>query len=234
MHISVNITEKEELSAIISILKDVITSVEIIVGESPAIDHRISSGYSEAIPGITTLSKRGFCKSIPTLGSKGIQYRSRVEAKWAYMFENLNWECSYEPEDSPGYIPDFCLVWGNTEIIVEVKSNSSFGALDERFQGDYEKAEECLRDRPFLLVGGAVWKHDEGSLIGVGIYPKTKQKFKAFIVGNGDGIWSLKIQDIEDKSIEVYPPLEDTRPTHKTVNSMWISASNKTTWKPVS
>ena len=241
MHLSVNISNKEELKSVLEILKEFITSVEITVKQEEisntaplfypvATDSR---GYSEQIPGVTTVSKRGFCKSIPTIGVKGIQFRSRVESKWAYMFENLGWEWTYEPEDSPGYIPDFCLVWGDIEIVVEVKSNSSFAALSERFSGDYQKAEECLRDRYFLLVGGAVWKSDEETLIGLGINPVTKEKFQAFIVGNGVGHWSLKLLgDVEIN--HSYPQLltEDIRPTHKTINSMWITASNKSAWKP--
>ena len=30
-------------------------------------------------------------KGIPTIGVRGIQFRSRIEAQWAYIFEKLGW-----------------------------------------------------------------------------------------------------------------------------------------------
>jgi hypothetical protein len=233
MHLSVQLTDKQELKDILEILKEHITSVEISMCQS---DTRTcqGGGYSEPIPGVTQVSKRGFCKSIPTVGVNGIEYRSRVESKWAYMFEGLGWEWTYEPEDSPGYIPDFCLVWGDEEIVVEVKSNSSFGALSERFEGDYEKAAECMRRRLFLLVGGAVWKTDEGTCIGIVYDGVSKRKYNAYVIGDGFDNWKLKLKSVD--GITVLFPKDGKElieaPTHKTLNSMWISAGNKTQWKP--
>lgn len=58
-------------------------------------------------------------KAIPTQYG-GVQFRSRLEAKWASMFDRAGWRWSYEPEDFDGYIPDFAL-WFRTPILVEVK-----------------------------------------------------------------------------------------------------------------
>jgi hypothetical protein len=52
----------------------------------------------------------------------GIEFRSRLEAKWAAMFNlcGIRWE--YEPFDGNGYTPDFLIkLRDDTEIIVEVK-----------------------------------------------------------------------------------------------------------------
>lgn len=46
--------------------------------------------------------------SIPT-SYRGIQMRSRLEARWAAMFDLLGWEWEYEPFDLPGWIPDFAI-----------------------------------------------------------------------------------------------------------------------------
>lgn len=35
-----------------------------------------------------------------------VQFRSRLEAKWAHMFEAAGWHWAYEPVDLAGYIPD--------------------------------------------------------------------------------------------------------------------------------
>ncbi len=64
---------------------------------------------------------------IPTI-YKGIQMRSRAEARWAAFFDEMGWEWLYEPIDLDGYIPDFYLLGrgGAKPCIVEVKG----GILD--------------------------------------------------------------------------------------------------------
>lgn len=57
--------------------------------------------------------------AIPTL-YRGRQYRSRLEARWAAMFDLLGWAYEYEPYDLNGWIPDFVLM-GKRNVLVEVK-----------------------------------------------------------------------------------------------------------------
>lgn len=63
-------------------------------------------------------------KPIPTKYN-GIQFRSRLEARWAAMFELLDWEYEYEPCDFNGWIPDFLLKI-YTPVFVEVKPVQTF------------------------------------------------------------------------------------------------------------
>jgi hypothetical protein len=58
--------------------------------------------------------------SIPTY-YHGVQYRSRLEARWAAFFRACGWLADYEPLDLPGYIPDFLLRWPAGQHLVEVK-----------------------------------------------------------------------------------------------------------------
>jgi hypothetical protein len=51
---------------------------------------------------------------------QGIQFRSRLEAKWAAFFKNIGIIFEYEPFDAAGYIPDFLLM-GSRPLLVEVK-----------------------------------------------------------------------------------------------------------------
>lgn len=51
---------------------------------------------------------------------KDFIFRSRLEAKWAAMFELMNWEWDYEPCDFNGWIPDFA-IYGKKTVYVEVK-----------------------------------------------------------------------------------------------------------------
>lgn len=47
----------------------------------------------------------------------GVQFRSRLEARWAAFFDIVDWKWDYEPIDLAGYIPDF--ISGTT--LIEVK-----------------------------------------------------------------------------------------------------------------
>lgn len=57
--------------------------------------------------------------AIPT-DYNGQRFRSRLEAKWAALFDRCNWRWSYEPNDYDGYIPDFVLHF-RVPVLVEVK-----------------------------------------------------------------------------------------------------------------
>lgn len=50
----------------------------------------------------------------------GHLFRSRLEARWAAMFDLLRWDWIYEPIDGNGYIPDF-VIRGDRPLLVEVK-----------------------------------------------------------------------------------------------------------------
>lgn len=87
---------------------------------------------------------------IPTV-FRGIEYRSRLEARWAALFTQLSWEFTYEPIDGNGYIPDF-VVYGEQPVMVEVKPAVT---LDE-YRAPIAKAESGLEgrwDHDILIVG---------------------------------------------------------------------------------
>lgn len=48
-------------------------------------------------------------RGIPTT-YKGIRFRSRAEACWAVLMDELGWAWEYEPIDLDGYIPDFLVM----------------------------------------------------------------------------------------------------------------------------
>ena len=69
----------------------------------------------------------------------GVQYRSRLEARWAAFFDLIGWQHEYEPIDLPGWSPDFRVVFrcghsecnGSHSLLVEVKPYFSI----EQFEG---------------------------------------------------------------------------------------------------
>jgi hypothetical protein len=50
----------------------------------------------------------------------GVQFRSRLEARWAAFFDIVGWRWQYEPIDLDGWIPDFRLC-GHVPALCEVK-----------------------------------------------------------------------------------------------------------------
>ena len=72
--------------------------------------------------------------AIPTKYA-GVQFRSRLEARWAAVFDLLGWKWEYEPIDLDGYIPDFILQF-EQPLLVEVKP-----ALAE---ADYHEAQHKI------------------------------------------------------------------------------------------
>lgn len=80
----------------------------------------------------------------------GIEYRSRLEARWASFFAGLGWHYTYEPFDGAGYIPDF-LIHGERPLLVEVKPAVS----KADYNAPVAKAENGLRDwnSDILIVG---------------------------------------------------------------------------------
>ena len=89
-------------------------------------------------------------KSIPTT-YRSVQYRSRLEAKWAAFFDQIGWHHTYEPFDADGYIPDF-LIHGSSPFLVEIKP----AVILEDYLAPIEKAEKGLRghwDRDIVILG---------------------------------------------------------------------------------
>lgn len=58
--------------------------------------------------------------SIPTTYN-GVNFRSRLEAKWAAFFDLAGWRWNYEPIDLNRWIPDFVLHGADGKVLVEVK-----------------------------------------------------------------------------------------------------------------
>lgn len=87
--------------------------------------------------------------AIPTVFN-GIEYRSRLEARWAAFMHNIGWEHTYEPFDGDGYIPDF-IVHGNRPLFIEVKP----AVLLSEYQQPQDKVSKGLAEfkHDVLIVG---------------------------------------------------------------------------------
>jgi hypothetical protein len=86
-------------------------------------------------------------KAKPTV-YRGIQFRSRLEARWASFFDRLDWRYVYEPFDCDGWIPDF-LLHLDTALLVEVKPAGSLRELRDHTK----KIDASNASHEVLLVG---------------------------------------------------------------------------------
>lgn len=59
-------------------------------------------------------------KAIPTTYA-GVNFRSRLEARWAAFFDLCAWKWDYEPFDLEGWTPDFLIRSAAGPILAEVK-----------------------------------------------------------------------------------------------------------------
>lgn len=79
-------------------------------------------------------------KPIPTK-IDGIQFRSKLEARWYLFMKRLQWHIEYEPQEIPdinGWIPDFMIIGKNRKILVDVKPIYSMEEWDQNHI-DYKK-----------------------------------------------------------------------------------------------
>ena len=121
---------------------------------------------------------------IPTIGPKNIQFRSRIEAQWAYMFEALKWNWEYEPIDLNGYIPDFIITFDkNVQVLIEVKGDTNISHIfvspievkgdtniwDKSVYGHH--AQKILKSgwKKHYLIVGASYKKGTGWAYGINI-----------------------------------------------------------------
>lgn len=101
--------------------------------------------------------------AIPTQ-YKGVDFRSRLEARWAAFFDLVGWEWEYEPVDLPGWTPDFRVLihYPSTNrdhpamdrpALVEVKPLRAIRGLERHLHRGADIMSDSQRDecRIFLL-----------------------------------------------------------------------------------
>ena len=102
--------------------------------------------------------------AIPTKYA-GVQFRSRLEAKWAAFMDLVGWSWEYEPFDLSGWIPDF-FVWPHYDgrgrdgagFLVEVKPAFTLDDFDVDRYRPHLKSSEVPRCEGIALLGAGI--HD--------------------------------------------------------------------------
>jgi hypothetical protein len=179
-------------------------------------------------------------KGIPTVGVRGIQFRSRIEAHWAYIFEKMGWIWDYEPIDLYGYIPDFIIKFGDDEILIEIKGDTNIWRKDI-YEPHKEKIIRSGWKGHYAILGSAYEKQDEyiDGLVNIGKYG----------IGDDEGILLMAKQDntsttklysfylirmLIDKNC--YHTLgdgcwDDIIDAYEDFSKVWVEAKNRVQWK---
>jgi hypothetical protein len=164
---------------------------------------------------------------------ENINFRSRLEAKWASFFTALKWEWDYEPVDFEGWIPDFAIYGKHDVIYVEIKPVFKFPddiAKEIEASGCEEEVLICGISpkvaRPHHSVAG--WLRDGTNRVW-DMAPMSKwgyrygfchdsESYRDRITGidtgfpNGDSLWESNVRE--------------------EINTLWAKATNKVQWKP--
>ena len=171
--------------------------------------------------------------SIPTT-YRGIRMRSRLEAKWACVFDQLSWQWEYEPIDMDGWIPDF-VIHADPLILVDVKP---IWAFDQKTGDKLLKAanpEEyelvILGAGPFseeydnCCIGWLMDDWSDGWELAVPMYPTIKPKVYGLAAGTAG--W------YKDRITGNYDGDHDYNPMTLTDwQEIWAEATNSSQWRP--
>ena len=190
-------------------------------------------------------------KGIPTIGVRGIQYRSRIEAQWAYIFEKLEWNWEYEPIDLDGYIPDFIIKFDEEEILIEIKGDTNIWK-EEVYKPHKDKIIKSGWKGQFGILG-SVYKitYDYSSIERINIGKLYQNKWKLYdenhhILENNDIkfddliiVFSNKVNNYYIDGLEwkeiLDCPLYNRKDTYNDISEyfqkIWVEAKNSVQWK---
>jgi hypothetical protein len=91
-------------------------------------------------------------KAIPTTYA-GVNFRSRLEARWAAFFDLCGWKWDYEPFDLDGWTPDFLIKTRIADVLVEVKPLHIERVIGHPDILEFEKACKHRDAHQILLIG---------------------------------------------------------------------------------
>ena len=111
---------------------------------------------------------------------QNVNFRSRLEAKWAAFFDLCGWDWVYEPVDFDGWSPDF-LIRGHETLYVEVKPILKF---DEETASKMDNALRDVGDCEPLLLGLGPFADTCNSLTAIGWLGQDMREFSALTRSN--------------------------------------------------
>lgn len=184
-------------------------------------------------------------EGIPTIGVKGIQFRSRIEAQWAYIFEKLGWDWEYEPIDLQGYIPDFIIKFdGDNEILIEIKGDTNIWK-EEVYKEHKEKIIKSGWKGIFGILGSTYkiseyWGDNNCPIIGIVCYQYDSKWIDDDLIIRKEGDRRHKCLNLKDGwffggDLLLYDICggywKNTIETKTDFEKIWVEAKNNVQWK---
>lgn len=187
---------------------------------------------------------------IPTRRA-GVQFRSRLEARWSLFFDLLGWPWEYEPLDLDGYIPDFVVLFPFAPLLIEVKPALSIAELHEWTP----KIEDSGWQHDALIVGARLFASEyAGDGIAAGVLSQRggTPNLSSDLVPHHEWMWDGGdlIRCSECTKPSVYHPIQgwwcyrcgaagkiywgDLKHGPVDFVGLWCEAGNQTQWHPPS
>jgi hypothetical protein len=143
----------------------------------------------------------------------GVQFRSRLEARWAAFFDLLDWSWEYEPLDLKGWVPDFRL-----GPLPPLRSHPK----------EYYGVKMCRDSRPFVEIKPVDLEARGDVTPGLSEAFSTEKIRRAYdgtvLLLGVSPEYAWRIPDSGD-GVDCACPLR--------INSrLWREAGNKTQWRP--
>ena len=126
-------------------------------------------------------------RAIPTVLG-GVRFRSRLEARWALMFDQLGWKWEYEPIDLDGYIPDFMLLFPVGPMLVEVKPEFTVLELIAAAATKIDLSGWRSANTNDALVVGATWQPEDADYQGPAV-GALRQRYDDLVDSWAPGMW---------------------------------------------
>lgn len=141
-------------------------------------------------------------KAIPTTYA-GVNFRSRLEARWAAFFDLCGWEWDYEPFDLEGWAPDFMLK-GKTKALVEVKPIDFSNKEKSAFRQAKARAEKAFKTATTVSPPEkSLEDMTDDEMKAYLDKPRLSPEYEILVVGNGPFVsddwarWTLGVMALE-------------------------------------
>lgn len=157
--------------------------------------------------------------AIATIGPAGVRFRSRLEARWAGLFDLMRLPWQYEPElDLNRWIPDFALTLG-TGMLVEVKPAVTLTQLEPH----KARIENSGAIAPVWLVGAALTLGGPLDDPALGLF--------GFCGMGTTWLWrEMTVTNLGEQTSQPVPPFNVAR-RFGLLQRAWIKAGNDRQWR---